>query len=724
MNMRLFSLCRKGENASVKLQIKIIGSLNNFADSDISFDEYSSLKDMFAGLSKALPESDFIVIAVAAPIYNSTKLKLMGALSLDSEENSAVAAKLANADMDDEAKKRNAAMPVGATAFLSADGLLSGFAVKKGKQTIAIIPLDDERTDAVLKRGLVPFITNGGILSQITEQPEEKAEPEPVAVEPKQEEAPKQQPVDSASYSQQETALRTLNILKEADVTIAINGNANSAVLRKFGETLDGFSDYFTFTPHIEDRGDYNVTDYTAQMAKSAKGLSKATLGACVSDIFTTDECDYICIAVATDKSALVRKLYKEETETDEQFVMVAAEELFALISEKASGNNAVGIEIAQEEAPQKKGFIHKKSGKITLSIISIVLVAAVVVGVLFFVKSKKNAEPETTAAPETQEVTEEPTTEAVVKTETMVLSQLIRYEAVNGIEKPETTTSTETTTAHAISASTTTTTTTAAQPETPSVITVNGEQLEAKEAIARIVEAEMDKSYSPEAIKAQAVVTYTYLKFRDTGWTINNLTIAPSYSQEVYDAVSAVFGHYLTYNSQVAFTPYCLMSAGKTASSQVIFGVKYDYLKNVDSSSDKQRDNYKQETLLTAEDIRNAVKAYDATITLGEDMSKWLSVTTHDAAISTGTGYVDKMQVGDKEVSGMTFICDIMKDKKLASPCMSIQYNSAEGTYTVTTFGSGFGVGMSQKGADKLAVAGTKYDKILDKYYPGTILA
>lgn len=105
MNMRLFSLCRKGENASVKLQIKIIGSLNNFADSDISFDEYSSLKDMFAGLSKALPESDFIVIAVAAPIYNSTKLKLMGALSLDSEENSAVAAKLANADMDDEAKK-------------------------------------------------------------------------------------------------------------------------------------------------------------------------------------------------------------------------------------------------------------------------------------------------------------------------------------------------------------------------------------------------------------------------------------------------------------------------------------------------------------------------------------------------------------------------------------------------------------------------------------------
>lgn len=70
-------------------------------------------------------------------------------------------------------------------------------------------------------------------------------------------------------------------------------------------------------------------------MARSAKDLSSATLGACISDIFTTnDGCDYICISVATDKSALVRKLYKEDGEDDAHFIKIATEELLAL-SEK-----------------------------------------------------------------------------------------------------------------------------------------------------------------------------------------------------------------------------------------------------------------------------------------------------------------------------------------------------------------------------------------------------
>lgn len=716
MEMKLFSLYRNAADTSVKLQIKVIGCLNGFADSDISFDEYTSLKDMFGGLSKALKDSDFIVIAVDSSIYNSTKLKLMTALSLKKEQNEAVLKKLSKLDLDESAQEKNAAMPEGATVFVSVDGINSGFAVKKGSQTIVMIPFDDQRLDSVLKRGLVPYITNGGRLTSASE-----TEAAPTHEE---KEEITSQTASETSEQEKDIAAHTLNILKESDVKIAVNGNTNATVMREFAVGLDDFDEYFTFTPHIEDRGDYNVTDYTAQMARSAKDLSSATLGACISDIFTTnDGCDYICISVATDKSALVRKLYKEEGEDDAHLIRIACEEMFALIGEKAMGNNSVGIEIAQDEAPKADKKLSKKAKKAIISVIAIILVAAITVGSVYFVKQKNdNKEPQTEPPVQTQ--APETTTEAPVKADTMSLSKLMRFELVNGIKNEEPETTPVETTAGAITANEPQTQEAPKDPNAvPSVITVNGQEIEAKEAIARIVTAETDSGFNAETLKAQAIITYTYLKYRDTNWRISNLTIADNYTQEAMDAVNEVFGHYLTFNDKVAFTPYCRMSAGKTANASTVFGNSFTYLKSVASASDKQRDGYKKEVLLTADDIKAGALAFDSTIEFPEDVSKWLTINAHDTAVSTGTGYVEKITVGNKEVSGVTFIYDIMKNKDLSSPCFSLSYDAESGTYTITTFGDGYGVGMSQLGADNMAVSGTKYDKILDQYFPGTFL-
>lgn len=716
MEMKLFSLYRNAADTSVKMQIKVIGCLNGFADSDISFDEYTSLKDMFGGLSKALKDSDFIVIAVDSSIYNSTKLKLMTALSLKKEQNEAVLKKLSKLDLDESAQEKNAAMPEGATVFVSVDGVNSGFAVKKGSQTIVMIPFDDQRLDSVLKRGLVPYITNGGRLNSASE-------PEAAPTHEEKEEITSET-TSEISEQEMDIAAHTLNILKESDVKVAVNGNTNATVMREFAVGLDDFDEYFTFTPHIEDRGDYNVTDYTAQMARSAKALSSATLGACISDIFTTnDGCDYICISVATDKSALVRKLYKEDGEDDAHLIRIACEEVFALIGEKAMGNNSVGIEIAQDEAPKADKKLSKKAKKAIISVIAIILVAAITVGSVYFVKQKNNnKEPQTEPPVQTQ--APETTTEAPVKADTMSLSKLMRFELVNGIKNEEPETTPVETTAGAITANEPQTNEAPKDPNAvPSVITVNGQEIEAKEAIARIVTAETDSGFNAETLKAQAIITYTYLKYRDTNWRISNLTIADNYTQEAMDAVNEVFGHYLTFNDKVAFTPYCRMSAGKTANASTVFGNSFTYLKSVASASDKQRDGYKKEVLLTVDDIKAGALAFDSTIEFPEDVSKWLTINAHDTAVSTGTGYVEKITVGNKEVSGVTFIYDIMKNKDLSSPCFSLSYDAESGTYTITTFGDGYGVGMSQLGADNMAVSGTKYDKILDQYFPGTFL-
>lgn len=90
MNLKLFSLISSDDIPATKLQIKISGSLNAFTDDDVSFKRFSSLKEMFPSLGKALADSELIVIAVDPKIYVRTKTLLTKALSLDIEENPTV----------------------------------------------------------------------------------------------------------------------------------------------------------------------------------------------------------------------------------------------------------------------------------------------------------------------------------------------------------------------------------------------------------------------------------------------------------------------------------------------------------------------------------------------------------------------------------------------------------------------------------------------------------
>ena len=164
--------------------------------------------------------------------------------------------------------------------------------------------------------------------------------------------------------------------------------------------------------------------------------------------------------------------------------------------------------------------------------------------------------------------------------------------------------------------------------------ITVAGVSGDVVSMVSQIVFNEVGSGMNYEAIKAQAVVAYTYIKYRNAGWSIDNVQLAEAYSQEVYDAVNEVYGQYLRFGDAVAFTPFHLLSAGKTASSEIIFGTPYDYLRTVEISSDKKRDNYRSEITVTADELKTAIAAYDSTITLEEDPAQWLNIITHDAAV------------------------------------------------------------------------------------------
>ena len=60
---------------------------------------------------------------------------------------------------------------------------------------------------------------------------------------------------------------------------------------------------------------------------------------------------------------------------------------------------------------------------------------------------------------------------------------------------------------------------------------------------------------------------------------------------------------------------------------------------------------------------------------------------------------------------------------KLLGLPSTMITISSTEETITIETKGYGHRVGMSQYGADAMAVAGSNFIEILAHYYPGTQL-
>ena len=80
----------------------------------------------------------------------------------------------------------------------------------------------------------------------------------------------------------------------------------------------------------------------------------------------------------------------------------------------------------------------------------------------------------------------------------------------------------------------------------------------------------------------------------------------------------------------------------------------------------------------------------------------------------TTSTGRIKKIKINDKEMTGN----DVYKALNLKSTYFNI---TQSGNYvTINTKGYGHGVGMSQYGAQAMALKGYKYDEIVKYYYQG----
>lgn len=721
MKVRLLSLNIDKNMPFAKFQARVVSSIKNYAEGNETFEHYSKMRDLFEGFQDALENDELILIAVDKNHYFKLKTAMSQAFEVEDEYNSTILNMLENNDsLSDEQRKGFSSFPEPASVFLSKDGMYSGFGFDNGEKFIVVLPIDNDRINVILRNGVVPYLANAidgddSFVSEIQHYDNEKVE----------------------------TAVKRL---LESSSVVAVNGTQNAEVIKSCGDTVEHFDEVFIFTPHVEDKGEVNATEYAAQLARVSLDLSAANIGASISDIYETAESKYICIAVADDSSATVRKLYLEEGETESSFIESAATELIELVGEKAAGIRSIGIEVADvipDEPVTMEKKPHKKASTAIAIILGIVIILCTALAIVIKIQGDDGSASnmlrkvfgyETTTETTTESTTAaESTTKAPEKEEVklkisdMIMADLIALENRKAEAEDESVTeeATEAVTNEDGETVTEEKTTVAEDKGAPKYITVNGDKMDAKQALAGLVMSEMGEGYNVEAVKAQTIVIYTYLKYRDNGFEIDGVQIEKAINDEVAKAVESVYGTYLTFGGKVALTPYFTAAAGATADASTIFEGSYPYLKSVsrlEGNPDANVDGYETTVKIKRGEMQGMLLDLGYAINVEDDPVQWLSVKKHDTAVSYAIGYVTSMRIGDKEVSGYEFV-STANELGLKSNCFKFDYDSATETFTFTSYGIGFGVGMSKAGADALAAKGYSYERILKTYYVGTTL-
>ncbi len=240
------------------------------------------------------------------------------------------------------------------------------------------------------------------------------------------------------------------------------------------------------------------------------------------------------------------------------------------------------------------------------------------------------------------------------------------------------------------------------------------------------VVLAEMPASFEVEALKAQAVAARTYtVKARQTGGKHGDGSVCadPQCCQAYLDpesylvkggtrenlekvstAVRETAGQVLTYEGELIEATYFSCSGGSTEDAKAVWGADFPYLQAVESPGEEAAAWYRDKVAYTGEEFQEKLG-----VTLEGDPMDWFGETTY-----TEGGGVASMEIGEDRYAGTL----LRSALGLRSTAFSVTVGEK---ITITTRGYGHRVGMSQYGADAMAVAGSTYREILAHYYTGT---
>ena len=258
------------------------------------------------------------------------------------------------------------------------------------------------------------------------------------------------------------------------------------------------------------------------------------------------------------------------------------------------------------------------------------------------------------------------------------------------------------------------------------SVLMDNGsvKDMELEHYITCVVLKEMPASFELEALKAQAVVARTYTlrrfekgsKHEEADVCTNSACCQAFITPEDYinsgctqeqlnkvsTAVADTAGEVLHYDGKLIEATYFSCSGGQTEDAKAVWGAEIPYLKATESPGEEKATHYVDTVTFTLEEFGERLGAE-----LTGVPQNWIEEITY-----TQGGGIDTIYICGQAYKGT----EMRKKLRLRSTAFAITVMGQ--SVTVTTKGYGHRVGMSQYGADAMAVSGKMYPEILSHYY------
>lgn len=265
-------------------------------------------------------------------------------------------------------------------------------------------------------------------------------------------------------------------------------------------------------------------------------------------------------------------------------------------------------------------------------------------------------------------------------------------------------------------------------------------ERVALEQYVRGVLAAEMPTDFEPAALQAQALAARTYIVRRllhedRSGVPTEKADVTDTQTHQVYrskaemdklrkndekawqavdKAVSSTQGLVITYDGEPIDALYFSSSNGYTENSEDVFGFALPYLRSVDSPWDRENAPRSTESVtLPLDQFYDKLGIRDLpAVGQQEKAAPAIKVQSRTAGKRIRT-----LSVGGATLSG------VQARDKLGLRSADFSWQISEDAITLTTRGSGHGVGMSQWGAQGMALAGYTADRIISHYYSGAEL-
>lgn len=251
-------------------------------------------------------------------------------------------------------------------------------------------------------------------------------------------------------------------------------------------------------------------------------------------------------------------------------------------------------------------------------------------------------------------------------------------------------------------------------------------EYLPFEEYIVGVLAGEMPIYFEKEALKAQAVAARSYALKKIEYNKDNEYDVVDSVLNQVYldnhylkeawgnkyvdninklrEAVNDTSLEYLDYNGEVIDALFFSTSNGYTENSSLVFNIDLPYLQSVTSMWDSSTSSAFRST--------KKISSSDFYSSLGLEKSNILNFKVLKRST---TNRILNLSINSTEFTGR----ELYDKLGLKSTDFSLKQDGD--TIIIDTVGYGHGVGMSQYGAEGMALEGYSYKDILSHYYVGT---